>query len=474
MDTPSESRGMPVTHIAAILVALVVLGLLGLKITSNKQQEEVEAFVVQPGALPFAEASMAEGLEGAMALLNDYAIGNTGLDQLVADRIYAPRLRHASQYAGPVQFNLASNFMMQINGYRTSTELQSFGQTAKTIAMTKPSTNSQQVFEQFARIPGGQLVLQSRGNPEMLMEFTRLTMARTEQTLSRETIMQMTAAYHTDWSLPPAPDGPIELPAASAMIDGDGFKQALAHRLRQWELNGVRYLFCLSGSPKFSEKVRAMFAAAIKPLYEHAMNATLDPVKRRFRTVAGLSPINGQEMRADGSYNTVLVPSTNGTVSLVEFTGALPRAKLYADWLVDTNDASAHQLLFSPGFDPQSRVVLQGDPGQPEQPARTGDLPALTVVESGRSIAIEIPPIRFGTVLLLNDPFEPDRGAQVDDASVPLMRANVAMTALFLPAAEKERTITIGEASGFSGLGKFLFGALAVIVIALIIARRRD
>ena len=34
-------------------------------------------------------------------------------------------------------------------------------------------------------------------------------------------------------------------------------------------------------------------------------------------------------------------PSTNGNYALIEFTGALPRAKLYAHWQVNTNDAAA-------------------------------------------------------------------------------------------------------------------------------------
>ena len=68
METPPENRGMPVTHVAAILVALVVLGLLGLKISSEKQEQEVisEAPVVQPGALPLADTNMAAGWKGTL------------------------------------------------------------------------------------------------------------------------------------------------------------------------------------------------------------------------------------------------------------------------------------------------------------------------------------------------------------------------------------------------------------------------
>ena len=373
METPPENRGMPVTHVAAILVALVVLGLLGLKISSEKQEQEVisEAPVVQPGALPLADTNMAAGWKGTLVMLNDYSIGETGFDQLVADRIYSPRLMHASYYSGPVQFMLASNFVVQLNRWNSSQEVRQFGEVAKTIAMTAPATNSQQVFSQFARMPGGQLILEARKEPKMMMEFNRLTLLRTEQLFAREIIHRLSASYHDEWKLPPAPDGPIEMPEVPAVTGMDVFKQIVAHRVRQWELNGVRYFFSLAGSPKFDTQVRAMFPAANKPLYLHAMNATIDPVKRRFRTVTALSPVNGAS-RSDGTFHTVLAASTNGAVSLVEFTGALPRAKLYADWIVEADDKAAHELLFSPGFDPQHRIVLHANQGSPEQPARAG------------------------------------------------------------------------------------------------------
>ena len=34
------------------------------------------------------------------------------------------------------------------------------------------------------------------------------------------------------------------------------------------------------------------------------------------------------------------MPGDNGTYALIEFTGALPRAKLYSHWQVSTNDTA--------------------------------------------------------------------------------------------------------------------------------------
>ena len=474
MDSPSENRGLPVTHIAAILVALVVLGLLGLKVTSDRQEQgAAEAAIVQPGALPLGELNTAAEFKGTLALLNDYSVGETGLDQLVADRIYGPRVLNASQYEGPVQFTLASNFVMQLNAWSTPMEVQSFGHIARTIAMHgEQGTNGQQVVEQFARMPGGRLILQARRDPQLMMEFNRLTRLRTEQLQSYKIIADMTRAFHQEWQLPPAPDGPVAMPESPVELGVDVFKQTLAHRLRQWELNGIRYFLCLGGSPKFSAQVQSMFPADTRPLYGHAINATVDPIKRRFRTVMALSPVSRDSVGPDGTAGSVLVPSTNGIISLVEFTGALPRAKLYADWIVETNDARAHEILFSPGFDPQNTVVMQAEIAQPEQPARTVDLPDLEVAERD-DITIKIPPTKFATVLLLNEPFEEGRSVQVDGQSTPLLRANTAVSALPLSPSESERTITIGSASGFGGLGIKPLIAIVVIAVIVLLARRR-
>ncbi|MGB0579707.1 MAG: hypothetical protein ACPGVU_08415 [Limisphaerales bacterium] len=476
METPSsENRGLPVTHIFAILVALVVLGLLGLKISSDKKEQEVvsEAPVVQPGALPLSDTNVAAGLKGTLVMLNDYSVGDTGLDQLVADRIYSPRLMHASYYSGPVEFMLASNFVMQLNSWNSSQQVRQFGEVAKTIAMSQPGTNSQQVFNQFARVPGGQLILQARKNPKSMIEFNRLTLLRTEQLFAREIIHRLSSSYHDEWELPPAPDGPIEMPETPALTGMDVFKQILAHRVRQWELNGVRYFFCLAGSPKFSGQVQSMFPAANKPLYVHAMNATIDPVKRRFRTITPCAPING-DARSDGGFNTILMPSTNGVVALVEFRGALPRFKLYADWIAEADDQAAHDLLFSPGFDPQNRILLQAAKGSPEQPARAGTLPELNWDERDGKTTLKIPPTQFATVLLVNDPFAEGQRVKVDGNPMDLIRANQVVSALPLPASDQERTIIIGENSGVGGFGPIPLVALAVVIVGIVLLRRRS
>jgi len=44
------------------------------------------------------------------------------------------------------------------------------------------------------------------------------------------------------------------------------------------------------------------------------------------------------------------MPSDDGDLALIEFTGALPRAKLYSNWQVDTNDQAVFENSHRPEF----------------------------------------------------------------------------------------------------------------------------
>jgi hypothetical protein len=63
--------------------------------------------------------------------------------------------------------------------------------------------------------------------------------------------------------------------------------------------------------------------------------------------------------------------NSQGALALIEFTRALPRAKLFANWQV-MDDAAALQTLASPQFDPEKTVLVAKDtpvsqaPGQPD------------------------------------------------------------------------------------------------------------
>ena len=67
-------------------------------------------------------------------------------------------------------------------------------------------------------------------------------------------------------------------------------------------------------------------------------------------------PKPGITQPLDGGDWTVQTNS-DGPVALLEFTRALPRAKLYANWK-NVDDATALQLLGSAPFDPEKMVLV--------------------------------------------------------------------------------------------------------------------
>ena len=128
-----------------------------------------------------------------------------------------------------------------------------------------------------------------------------------------------------------------------ARVDYVAFESALffdrttntLHRVtRRWQLTNTRYLLGAAG-------------------FLDVLNQQIDPVQHRFRMAArfdiaakpGISTPTGLD-----ELTAVIKP--DGQYAVFDFTGALPRAKLYANWQVSTNDAATLKELASVGFDP--------------------------------------------------------------------------------------------------------------------------
>lgn len=183
-----------------------------------------------------------------------------------------------------------------------------------------------------------------------------------------------------------------------------------------------------TGTEQFAKRTRARHPDLPVPVYHNALNHYLDPVRRRFRRVS--------ETMSDA-------PSNAPPVALVEFTGALPRALLFADWESGVDEATAGEMLFSPGFDPRARVLVrQPNLPVPEQPSQASNLPTVKIVRAEATrVELKIPFTDYNTVLMLNDRFDANWTATVDFAPAPLLRANNHARAVYLPAAERDRTV---------------------------------
>jgi len=123
-----------------------------------------------------------------------------------------------------------------------------------------------------------------------------------------------------------------------------------------------------------------------------------------FRTVLRMDMLQKPGVTQWEDFGDTTVKTNNqGAMALIEYTRALPRAKLFANWQV-MDDAAALQKLDSPQFDPEKTVLVAKDtpltqaPGQPDADPGTVEI---THYES-KDLILQAE-AKTPAVLLLND-----------------------------------------------------------------------
>ena len=208
--------------------------------------------------------------------------------------------------------------------------------------------------------------------------------------------------------------------------------------LRRWELTNTRYL--LGPAVIFD-----------------ALNQQLDPVKKRFSVKLPYNLVSKPgHPRATKLDELTAVSDPNGPYAIGEFRGALPRASLYANWSVNTNETATLNDLFNPSFDPRASVIV----ANPDlKPATSTNATAGTVefVSYKPKRVVLKADAREHSVLLLNDRYDAHWGVTVDGKPAPLLRCNFFMRGVELsPGAHKvEFTFNLP------------YGALTITVAAL-------
>jgi hypothetical protein len=209
---------------------------------------------------------------------------------------------------------------------------------------------------------------------------------------------------------------PEDLVAYETALRPDGSPSSISRIARRWELTNTRYLL----GP----------TAAVPEL-----NQQLDPQKHRFQVTLAFDILGkpGVERPARLEELTA-VTNAGGQYAVIEFTGALPRAKLYPAWEVSTNDQATLHRLADPAFDPHQTVLVSNPLPPPHTPGT--NLPAGTVEYQSYAPARIV--LRTGadfpSLLLLNDRFDPDWKVFVDGRSDTLLRCNFIMRGVALSA----------------------------------------
>jgi hypothetical protein len=159
---------------------------------------------------------------------------------------------------------------------------------------------------------------------------------------------------------------------------------------------------------------------------------------------------------------------TNAPFAIYEFTGALPRAKLYRSWQSATNDAAALSQIASPSFEPEHSVVVTG--GELAAARAGGTNVGAGSVEyvrySSKDVVLKSD-APSETVLLLNDRYDPNWKVFVDGKSENLLRCNYMMRGVHLGPGQHKVEFrfeppygTLKVSLAGVGLGVVLLGAL--------------
>lgn len=198
--------------------------------------------------------------------------------------------------------------------------------------------------------------------------------------------------------------------------DYAAFNKALSGKqLRLWQLTNTRYIMALAG-------------------FAEAFNNQLDPEKQRFRNVLRF------EITQRPGGGITAVTNLNGPLALIEFTGALPRAKLYPQWQVSTNDQATLDRLAAPAFDPEASVIVADTIPAPAPGATNASVAPVEIVNyEPRKVEMRTQ-ADAPTVLLLNSRYDPNWKVRIDGNPAPLLRCNFIMQGAQIPAGQHEVT----------------------------------
>jgi hypothetical protein len=149
----------------------------------------------------------------------------------------------------------------------------------------------------------------------------------------------------------------------------------------------------------------------------------------------GVAPPGASTATPDLVQLLTATPSESGPFALLEFTGALPRARFYSDWQSGLDDEQTLQRLRAPDWDPTLQVVVaEKVAGEPSRAPDTGAETSIVQYDAKR-ITVKTRSSTAG-ILLLNDRWHPDWKVTVDGQPTPLLRANFLMRGVSVAAGE--------------------------------------
>jgi len=256
---------------------------------------------------------------------------------------------------------------------------------------------------------------------------------------------------------------------------------------RRWELTNTRYLLGAAG-------------------FLDVLNEQLDPLQHRFRIVQrfDIVPKPGIE-RVTQFEEMTAATSDNGGLAVFEFTGALPRASLYSNWRVCTNDPSSLKqwldglkqilpaepysamaglnatdqatlkTLTDTNFDPAKTVLLSAPPAESPTTNLITVHPGTVEYKSYSPKEIVLSAqVTAPSVLLLNDMFESHWQVSVDNKPAELLRCNFIMRGVFLTPGAHTVEFQFSQPSSLLYVTLAAIGVGIILCGYLIVSTRRN
>jgi hypothetical protein len=214
-------------------------------------------------------------------------------------------------------------------------------------------------------------------------------------------------------------------------LDKETFMTALMptntfNLFRFWELNNTRYLLGPNANlgPQF--RVLKTFNFVSKPPHT---TATLG--------LFGLTCKDADGHRWPAEFQAQ--PDPNGELAIIEFVNALPRAKLYSNWQVNTNVKSTLETLATQSFDPHQSVLVSNNIPAPAATNISQSPGTVEINPNYKSKRIELEAdVKVPAVLLLSERYSPKWHVEVDGKPAELLRCNYIERGVYLTPGKHE------------------------------------
>ena len=210
-------------------------------------------------------------------------------------------------------------------------------------------------------------------------------------------------------------------------------------RMPTMDSNYIGNFLCVSPEANLQPAVRLFQLTNTRFLIANASAAALlnehgDPQQQAFLIRARLvmekkDGIPEVEDPGDLTVDT----KTDGAFALIEYTNALPRAKLYANWAVSADDPAALSTLVSTNFNPWQTVLVSPETPVPQAASPPDTDPGTVAITDYRPKYVRLQAsARTPAILLLNDRISPDWQLFVDEKPAPILRCNYIMRGVLL------------------------------------------